>query len=95
MPDSWSPEDANAAEVEGWALFDSCGSADGPLQIQRFDDPSEWTQSPNPYPFESDAAVWVHVRTRAAAGSPLHVKALRVLEVENPAEHRRVLIAEP
>lgn len=86
----WSAEDAQAAEAEGWALFDSHGSVDGPLQLQRFDDPVEWSKSPQPYPFESDVAVWHHVRLRAQAGSPLHVKALRVLELENPQEHQRV-----
>lgn len=89
----WTAADHAAAEREGWDLFDCSGSAHGNLQLQRFDCPDEVATAPVPYPFNSDPDVWRHVRTRAAAGSALHQKALSVLELANPAELRRIKAA--
>ncbi|WP_157681612.1 hypothetical protein [Mycobacterium sp. JS623] len=86
----WSDEDSAAASREGWDLFECSGSDHGDMQLQRFDCPDEVENAPIPYPFDSDADVWRHVKTRAADGSPLHRKALDLLSVRNPAELGRI-----
>lgn len=87
---TWLAEDHAAASREGWDLFECFGSDDGNLQLQRFDCPAEVHCAPDPYPFATDVDVWRHVLTRAATGSALHVKALAILRLENPAEAQRI-----
>lgn len=90
---SWPYECQETAMTEGWDLFDSQGSVDGPWQIQRIDFPEGWPPgcTPDPCPFEGDADAWVHVRTKAAEGSPLHIRVLWFLLVHHPAEYFRVM----
>ena len=86
----WLAEDHAAASREGWDLFECSGSDDGDVQVQRFDCPAEVECAPDPYPFTTDADVWLHVRARAASGSALHLKALAILGVRNPDELQRI-----
>lgn len=88
----WTPSDQAAAAAEGWDIFDCDGSDNGPWQLQCFDNPAEagWPQG-KAYPFGCDPDAWRHVLTRAAAGSPLHQRALQFLEQHSPAEHQRIL----
>lgn len=87
---TWSVDDSAAATREGWDLFECSGSEHGDFQLQRFDFPSDVDTAPKPYPFEEDDDVWRYVRTHAAAGSPLHRKALNILRLRNPAELARI-----
>jgi hypothetical protein len=77
----WTNEDSRAAYDEGWDIFDSEGSQNGPWQIQKFDDPDS-----GPQVFTEDTDAWVQVRTRASEGSALHIKALAFLRQYNPQE---------
>jgi hypothetical protein len=60
---------------EGWAIFDSCGSDSGPLQVQGFDDegvPDEWG--------------WLRIWQRACSGDFVAQWAMRGIADENPRE---------
>jgi hypothetical protein len=72
--DVWISAHADAAEEEGWGLFD----ANNGLEIQRIDDP--------PSPFEADEDVIDHCRRRAAEGSEMHRLALELVEPDGPIE---------
>jgi len=75
---------------EGWAIFDSFGSDNGPWQIQRFDDPDEWTDEAgnliSPIAWEDDCDVWMMVVSKARSGSEIHQRALDALMIGNPLE---------
>jgi hypothetical protein len=83
---TWDDDDEVDAQREGWSIFDCIGSENGPVQIQRFDTPSEWSQAPAPYPFAEDTDVWEHVWGQALAGSDMHARALAFVRQENPTE---------
>jgi hypothetical protein len=87
----WTESDAAAAGAEGWAIFRCYGSNNGPWQLQRFDHPADHGDAPSPYPFGADTDVWVHVRSRAAAGSGLHQRALDFLAANNRTEHAAIM----
>jgi hypothetical protein len=82
----WTADDAAQAQAEGWDIFDSDGSDNGPWQLQSFDSPEDWDLAPSPYPFSSDEDVWRHVVSEASTGSRLHVKALAFLHIYNRPE---------
>lgn len=86
----WTREDHLAASREGWDMFESYGSDNGPYQIQSFDDPDEW-EGVGLYPFDGDTDAWEHVWKLAELGSTLHVKALEFLKVHNPLEHTHIV----
>ncbi len=68
--DGWTGSDAGAAEAEGWNVFD-CGN--GQLVIE--------ADSDNPTPFGSDnMAAFAYVEKRAAEGSDMHKRALKLCE---------------
>lgn len=83
----WTADDAAKANAEGWDIFESFGSENGPWQLQKFDDPDWGPDAPSPYPFATDSDVWVHVRT---GNTPLHRKALAFLSEHNPQEYRAI-----
>lgn len=91
MTIEWSEEDRDAACDEGWDIFETGGSENGPWQIQKFDSPDEWEGRPEPYPFEDDTDAWVHVRNRAETGSALHLKALAFLREHNRQEFDAIM----
>lgn len=76
----WSYADSGSASSEGWDLFQSEGSAGGPLQLQKIDDEEAAG-------FSSDEEAWLHVWRQAQAGSELHTKALSVLSSDNLDEY--------
>lgn len=89
----WTRADSDAALLDGWDIFDSFGSENGPWQIQVLEEPNllpelGYTEKK----FEDDSAVWVHVWTQAEAGSALHVKALEFIKMHNPLEYRCINI---
>jgi hypothetical protein len=90
METEWTKNDQSAAQREGWDIFDSAGSECGPWQICRLDEPMLWELAPDPYPFEEDTDVWVHVWRRADEGSALHLKALDFIKKNNPMEYAAI-----
>jgi hypothetical protein len=73
-PDQWTAADANAADAEGWNIYEATGY--GVLEIERNqcnDPPHE--DAPT-YEYDDDATE--HVRIRAAHGSELHARALAI-----------------
>lgn len=87
----WTHLDAAAANSEGWDVFDSSGSANGAWQIQRLDCPDDWP-SPPEKSIEEDGDAWTLVREGAAAGSPLHVRALAFIRENCSEEYVRIMI---
>lgn len=82
-PYPWTRADAAAASAEGWDLFDSSGSANGPWQVQSFDDQDDG--------ITDDVAMRL-VRDGAAADpTGMHARVLAILAVANPLEHRAIL----
>lgn len=80
---AWTPDDSQAASLEGWDLFDSAGSVSGPWQIQHFDVPGEIDGGVD---LDSDEEAWRIVVENARAGSELHLKVLTILAHDNPLE---------
>ncbi len=77
LPSAYLVFDNIAAAREGWALFE-CGPdpAGRPqIQLQREDGPED--REP---PFADDRDAWLHVVTRARAGSTLHRAALDAVD---------------
>jgi hypothetical protein len=85
--DDWTQADADAAIREGWNVADSDGSRHGTPQLQHIDAMDVCDGE--------DAGAWAHVREQAAQQSPLHVKALAILQRENPAEYARIMAYAP
>lgn len=69
MSETWTRDDAKAAQAEGWDVFD----AEGDTQIQRIDCPEN---DDAPYLHGDDEAHEI-VFHKARQGSLLHQKALR------------------
>ena len=74
----WTNEDSTLASAEGWDVFDSEGSANGPWQIQKRDETSTFNQ---------DTDAWRYVWQRAERGSLLHQRALEYIKEHNPPEY--------
>lgn len=88
----WATPDQNAANAEGWNLFEAEGSVqnkDGrsPYQLQRIDFPEDDDGNQIPAPFEDDHEAWEHVWSAAAAGSELHKRAIQFLNANSPGEY--------
>lgn len=58
MTPAWSKEHCEAAQREGWDIFDAQGSDCGPWQIQRFDDAPDVPGAPQ---LKDDNAAWLIV----------------------------------
>lgn len=87
---TWTTEDSEAANAEGWDLFDCDGSDNGPLQLCKIDDPEMWREDRKvviEQTWEEDNEAWVFVWTNP---SPLHTKALEIIKVENPQEFEAI-----
>ena len=69
--------DTAAAAREGWALFDCGPDRDGRPQIQLQREGAPEDREP---PFPDDRDAWLHVVTRARAGSALHRAALDAVD---------------
>ncbi len=95
MNPPWSNEHCEAAQREGWDIFDTHGSDGGPWQLQRFDDASEVPGAPQ---LKDDETAWRIVIQGTAAHheaarqfirthSPKEWAALNQREVSNYIEH--------
>lgn len=85
----WTNEYAAAALAEGWILTECHGSQNGPWQIQKVDDVTEWPLPNGGHPPE--LATDYEALTLVANGTePHHEAARRFLAVMNPPEHRLV-----
>lgn len=80
---AWTDDDIAVASAEGWDLFETIGSLNGPLQIQKFDTPGD---VPGCAELATDDDAWKIVADKAIAGSPVHQKALLRLAYCNPLE---------
>lgn len=69
--------DRDAAALEGWAVVDCGPSFDGAFtaQLQRLDTPPDGRPG-----FAEDRDAWLHVVSRARAGSTLHRAALDAVD---------------
>ena len=83
----WTTEDRRAAIREGWDLFESDASENGPLQLCKIDDRAAhqdcWGLTIEQVSWTEDNEAWVWVMRNP---SDLHAKALAVLAQENPIE---------
>lgn len=77
MSAEWTDEDRRVANAEGWDVFDSYGSANGPWQIQRLDEEAI---------LDNDTDAWELVKAKADAGSLVHCNALAFITEHNPQE---------
>ncbi len=77
----WNDTDRQNAHAEGWDLFYSSGSADGPYQVQRLDEEAL---------LNDDTCAWKLVKN---GNKPHHAKALAILKQSNPQEYNRILNA--
>lgn len=81
--EGWTGRDAIEASAEGWDVFDSGGSENGPFQICMRDDMDSG--------FLTDEEVWQHVVDEAREGSALHRRALDFVREHNPAEYETII----
>lgn len=84
----WDPDLELAALKEGWILSESYGSENGPLQVQRVDDPQAVREADSSIDFEiptlaSDDVAWERVREGSEAH---HLVARELLARYNPSE---------
>lgn len=91
----WTTADQNAADAEGWNIFEAEGSVqnkDGrsPYQIQRIDFPEDEEGNQIPAPFGDDRDAWEHIWSEAAAGSELHQRAIQFVETNSPGEYAHI-----
>ena len=80
MSPAWSNEHCEAAQREGWDIFDTHGSDGGPWQIQRFDDASEVPGAPQ---LKDDESAWRIVIQGTAAH---HEAARQFIRTHSPQE---------
>lgn len=78
---------------EMWGVFDSDGSSNGPLQIQRFDDPEAWVEGElvDADPLSDDCLAWMMFMAGVNAGSIDHEQTLHALLLANPLEWGAIL----
>ncbi len=77
----WTPEDAAAAQAEGWDVFECDSDRYGKqLDIEKCDDAEV---------FAEDTLAVFHVYDRALTGSALHRKALAVVLAESNVRAKR------
>ncbi len=72
-----APFDDSAARREGWVIS-GCGIDDSGrqrIELQKLDNPQ-----PGEGTFADDCDAWAHVAEWAAAGSPLHLQALAMVD---------------
>lgn len=66
---------------EGWGIFETDGSENGPWQLQREDETAV---------FPDDGAAWTFVAGKAKSGSEYHQCALDFLKRENMVEYTAI-----
>jgi len=80
MSPAWSDAHRAAAHLEGWDIWDACGSENGPWQIQHFDDASD---IPEAIQLGSDDDA---LRIVVNGSEPHHEAARRFIRAHNPIE---------
>ena len=75
----WTKKDSELSTKEGWDLYDSQGSVDGDLQIQRNDEQGLLNE---------DLDAWIIVKPQKLQH---HKKAMEILKVRNIDEYNRIL----
>lgn len=80
MSPAWSDAHRAAAHLEGWDIWDSCGSENGPWQIQHFDEASD---IPEAIQLDSDDDA---LRIVVNGSEPHHEAARRFIRAHNPIE---------
>lgn len=88
---TWTRADSRAANAEGWDIFECDGSANGPYQLCKIDDPQEFTACYGTvfsHIWEDDTDAWLYVREHPTA---LHSRALAYLKQVNPQEHDAIM----
>lgn len=84
---TWTFAHSEAAEAQGWDVFDSEGSVSGPYQVQSFDEP-RCVLDDEAVPDITDGDAWLLVQR---ADSDHTRAALAFLAVANPLERARIL----
>ena len=79
MNTEWTKKDSELATKEGWDLYDSQGSVDGDLQVQRNDEQGLLNE---------DLDAWRIVKTQKLQH---HKKAMAMLKARNIYEYNRIL----
>ncbi len=80
MIPAWSQEHCEAAQREGWDIFDTDGSGGGAWQVQRLDDASEVRGA---LQLKADAVAW---RIVVQGTAPHHEAARQFIQAHNPQE---------
>ena len=75
----WTKEDSELSTKEGWDLYNSEGSVDGDLQVQRNDEQGLLSE---------DLDAWRIVKTQKLQH---HKKAMALLKMRNIDEYNRIL----
>lgn len=93
----WTPEDAAAAQRQGWDIFST--SRDEKSEAQHVNGkpyghrPFELQRDDEQEVFEDDAAAQAFVRTAAKSGEAVAVRALAFLEKNSPVEYAAIMEA--
>lgn len=85
MTPGWSDVNDTAAMQEGWSIFSSKGSANGPWQVQAFDDASDVPGAPQ---LDTDEDAWKLVLQGKEAH---HAAALAFIKAHNPIEYEAIM----
>lgn len=86
---AWNEDHKVPAVAQGWCLFYSGGSMDGPVQVQRLDSPEEWADHNGgvvPPALEGDREAHAVVKAAALRGEAHALAAIKVLDEFNPIE---------
>lgn len=92
-----SERDYTKIERMGFSLFESDGSSDGPLQIQRIDYPDDWFDGNIPKGFEacaSDQAAWRKLKKMFIENDATAISIFEQLRQINPIEILRIMAVE-
>lgn len=81
----WTTQDDTDSINQGWGLFYSIGSENGPWQLQRIDDPEEGEPI-----FEDDAQAWEFVYKQFLVGDKLASKLFNFLSQNCMEEFLRI-----
>ena len=85
MDPPWTEENDRAASKEGWCLSECQGSANGPYQVQSFDDASDVEGAPQ---LDGDEQAWSIIIKGEKAH---HVAALAFVKAHNPMEYEAIM----
>lgn len=87
-PKLWPRECQQAAQKEGWDIFDADGSADGRWQLQAITCPEDGSKPI----FQTDEKAAAHVKDMAVKGSELHRRAINFLITVKSRDVKKFLL---